>query len=386
MNFPLLTNVTYLDSASTSQKPQEVIDAISTYYTTSNANIHRGVYKLSENATRLYDEARSTIATFIGALFEEIIFVRNTTEALNMLATVLPAITKRTEIVLTEMEHHANLVPWQQLQQRGYTLKFIRMKDDYTLDYDDAARKIDEKTAIVSFTHISNALGTINDAKKLCQLARENDALSVVDAAQSVPHIPVDVKEMGCDFLAFSGHKMLGPTGIGALFGRKELLNKLPPYQFGGDMIEQVTYEQSTFTKTPTKFEAGTPNIAGAIGLARAVKTLQEHGMDTIAAHDKKLTAYAIDKLKEIEGITIYNPPQCSSIISFTLDGIHPHDVATILDEDNICVRGGHHCCMPLMKKLGVSGTTRASFYLYNTQEDIDNLVSGLKKAQETFK
>lgn len=385
MTFPILKGLTYLDSAATSQKPQDVIDTISDYYTTSNANIHRGVYKLSEQATCLYDDARQTVADFIGAAFEEIIFVRNTTEALNMLATVLPAITDRKEIVLTEMEHHANLVPWQQLQ--GYVLKFIKMKDDYTLDYEDAERKITEKTAIVSFTHISNALGTINNAQKICQLARAKGAISIIDAAQSVPHMPVNVKDLDCDFLAFSGHKMLGPTGIGVLYGRKEWLDKLPPYQFGGDMINTVTYEKSTFAAVPRKFEAGTPNIAGAVGLARAITYLQAYGMDKIQTQEHELLTYALKKLKEINTITIYNPgaDKSAGIISFNIAGIHPHDIASILDADNICVRGGHHCCMPLMKKIGISGTTRASFYLYNTKEDVDKLITGLKKAQETF-
>lgn len=395
-DFPILRTkmngkrIVYLDNAATTQKPKQVIQEISEFYEKDNANIHRGIYTLSEQATQRYEDARKTVAGFINAQPNEIIFTRSTTESLNLLAFTLPEIiADRNEIVLTEMEHHANLVPWQQAAQRkGWTLKFIRMKEDFTLDYEDAKNKITEKTAIVSVGHVSNALGTINDVELLFKMAHEKGALFIVDAAQSAPHMLIDVKKIGCDFLAFSGHKMAGPTGVGVLFGKKELLEKMPPFNTGGDMIRKVTYEKAEWNDAPIKFEAGTPDIAGAIGLAAAIEYLKEIGMEQIEAREKELRRYALEKIKKIKGITLYAPPQNqqAGIISFNLNNIHAHDVAAVLSDEGICIRGGHHCAMPLMGKLGIAGTARASFYCYNTTKDINRFIKALKKTQKLFR
>lgn len=394
-DFPILRTkmngkrIVYLDNAATTQKPKQVIQAIKEFYEKDNANIHRGIYTLSEQATQKYEEARKTVAGFINAQPNEIIFTRSTTESLNLLAFTLPEIIAgRNEIVLTEMEHHANLVPWQQAAQRkGWTLKFIKMKDDFTLDYDDAKNKITEKTAIVSVGHVSNALGTINDVELLSRMAHDKGALFIVDAAQSAPHMLIDAQKIGCDFLAFSGHKMAGPTGIGVLFGRKDLLEKMPPFNTGGDMIRKVTYENAEWNDVPMKFEAGTPNIAGAIGLAAAIQYLQNVGMKNIEAHEKELMRYTLEKIKTIKNITVYNAgiENSSGILSFNLNNIHAHDVAAVLSDEGICIRGGHHCAMPLMGRLGVAGTARASFYFYNTVKDIDRFIKALKKTQKLF-
>lgn len=385
-NKPLI----YLDNTATTQKPKQVINAIKEYYETTNANIHRGVYKLSEDATQKYEEAHKTVAKFINADEKEIIFTRNTTESINLLSYCLPSILNdRDEILLTEMEHHSNLVPWQQLAERNnMKLKFIKIKPDYTLDYDDAEKKITEKTAIVSITHISNALGTINDVKRIIKFGKKKGALTIVDAAQSVPHIIIDVKDLDCDFLAFSGHKMLGPTGIGVLYGRKDLLEKMSPFNFGGDMIKKVSYEGAEWNDLPMKFEAGTPHITGAIGLSSAINYLENISMDNIHAWEKELLNYALEKMKKIPGVVIYNSgiKNSSGIISFNIDKIHAHDVASIMNDYGVCIRGGHHCAMPLMNKLGITGTGRASFYFYNTFEDVDVFIQALKKAQEVFK
>ncbi len=395
-DFPILRTkmndkkLVYLDNAATTQKPKQVIQAIKEFYEKDNANIHRGIYTLSEQATQKYEDAKKTVAEFINAQRDEIIFTRSTTESLNLLAFTLPEIiTGRNEIVLTEMEHHANLVPWQQVAKRkGWTLKFIRIKDDFTLDYEDAKKKISEKTAIVSVGHVSNALGTINDVETICRIAHEKGALFIVDAAQSAPHMPIDAKKIGCDFLAFSGHKMCGPTGIGVLFGRKELLEKMPPFNTGGDMIRKVTYENAEWNDVPMKFEAGTPNIAGAIGLAAAIEYLKKIGMENIEAHEKELLKYTLEKIKKVENITIYNAgiENSSGILSFNFKNIHAHDVAAVLSDEGICIRGGHHCAMPLMNKLGIPGTARASFYCYNTTKDIDRFIKALKKIQKLFR
>ncbi|MDO8642606.1 MAG: cysteine desulfurase [Candidatus Woesearchaeota archaeon] len=398
-DFPLLRTkmndkkLVYLDNAATTQKPKQVIQAIKEFYEKDNANIHRGIYTLSEQATQRYEDAKKTVAGFINARPDEIICTRSTTESLNLLAFTLPELftgkDERTEIVLTEMEHHANLVPWQQVAKRkGWTLKFIRMKEDFTLDYEDAKKKISEKTAIVSVGHVSNALGTINDVETICRIAHEKGALFIVDAAQSAPHMPIDAKKIGCDFLAFSGHKMCGPTGIGVLFGRKELLEKMPPFNTGGDMIRKVTYENAEWNDVPMKFEAGTPNIAGAIGLAAAIEYLKKIGMENIEAHEKELLKYTLEKIKKVENITIYNAgiENSSGILSFNFKNIHAHDVAAVLSDEGICIRGGHHCAMPLMNKLGIAGTARASFYLYNTTKDIDRFINALKKIQKLFR
>lgn len=377
-------SLVYLDNAATTQKPKAVIGKIKRFYEQTNANVHRGVYTLGQEATEAYDKAHEVVAKFINASPQEIIFTSGTTASMNLLSYTLGPLLKGKNIVLTEMEHHSNLVPWQQLAKRnGMKLVFIKMKDDFTLDYEDA--KITEDTALISVSHVSNTLGTINDVKKLVELGKQNGAITIVDAAQSAAHIPIDVKDIGCDFLAFSGHKMLGPTGIGVLYGRKELLEKMQPFHFGGDMIRKVEFEDSEWNELPTKFEAGTPNISGAVGLAAAINYIENVGLQNIAEWEKKLTKYALEKLRTVEGIKIYHPDGGAGIISFNLEGIHPHDTASLLDDEGIAIRGGHHCTMPLMQVLGVEGTSRASFCIYNTFEDVDRLVEGLKKTQRVF-
>ena len=391
-DFPIFEynkSLIYLDNAATSQKPKQVINFVKDFYEKGYANIHRGVYRLSEKATELYMQSKKIIADFINAEPEEIIYTRNTTESINLLSYTLPSIIKKgkNEIVLTEMEHHSNLIPWQQLAKRNkMKLKFIKLIG-YELDLGDAEKKITKKTAIISLTHVSNSLGTINPIKEIIKLGKNKGAITVIDAAQSAPHMKVDVKNLDCDFLAFSGHKTLGPTGIGVLYGRKELLEKLHPFNFGGEMIKRVTYKNASWADIPLKFEAGTPNITGAIGLGKAIRYIEKIGMGNINNWEKRLTNYALNKLKNVEGIKIYNlgERKSSAIISFNLPGIHPHDVASLLDSYGITIRAGHHCNMPLMKILGVSGTCRISFSIYNTFEDVDRLVFALKKIKEKF-
>jgi len=397
-DFPIFKNhpnLVYLDSAATTQKPKQVINTIKNFYEKENANIHRGIYTLSEIATEKYNKAREIIAKFINAEPEEIIFTRNTTESINLLSYTIHELInrngneKKDEILLTEMEHHSNLVPWQQFAKKhNFKLKFIPITEDYELDYEKSKELINNKTAILAVTHVSNVLGTINNIKKLIEIAKENKAITIVDAAQSVPHMKVDVKYLDCDFLAFSGHKIYGPLGIGVLYGKKKLLEKLPPFLTGGGMINIVNYQETTFAELPKKFEAGTPNIEGAIVLGEAIKYIEKIGFDNIKKHEKELLDYALEKLNSIDNIIIYNPgkDKSLSVVSFNLKGIHPHDVASILNEENIAIRAGHHCCMPLMKKLGIAGTCRISLSIYNTKEDIDKLISGLKKVQEVFK
>ena len=391
-DFPIFKNnpkLVYLDSASTSQKPKQVIKAISDFYEKENANIHRGIYALSENATKKYILARETIAKFINAETNEIIFTKNTTESINLLSNVLKEILPKgkNEIVLTEMEHHSNLVPWQQFAKKNnFKLKFIPITKNYELDYEKAKKIINDKTAILGVAHISNVFGTINNIEFLVSLAKEKKAITIIDAAQSVQHLKINVKKIGCDFLAFSGHKMFGPLGIGVLYGKKELLEKLPPFQFGGGMINSVIYEDATFLDIPEKFEAGTQNIAGAISLAEAIKYIEKIKIEKIERYEKELLDYTLKKLKSIDGIELYLPKKQSSIISFNLFGIHQHDVAQILSDNKICIRAGHHCCMPLMKKLKTQGTCRISFSIYNTKEDVDKLIEGLKKVKEVFR
>jgi len=390
-DFPIFKNnpkLVYLDSASTSQKPKQVIKAISDFYEKENANIHRGIYALSENATKKYILARETIAKFINAETNEIIFTKNTTESINLLSNVLKEILPKgkNEIVLTEMEHHSNLVTWQEFAKKyHFKLKFIPITKNYELDYEKAKKIINDKTAILGVAHISNVFGTINNIEFLVSLAKEKKAITIIDAAQSVQHLKINVKKIGCDFLAFSGHKMFGPLGIGVLYGKKELLEKLPPFQFGGGMINSVIYEDATFLDIPEKFEAGTQNIAGAISLAEAIKYIEKIKIEKIERYEKELLDYTLKKLKSIDGIELYLPKKQSSIISFNLFGIHQHDVAQILSDNKICIRAGHHCCMPLMGILGVPATARASFYIYNTKNDIDALVRGIKKARKIF-
>ena len=391
-DFPIFKNnpkLVYLDSASTSQKPKQVIKAISDFYEKENANIHRGIYALSENATKKYILARETIAKFINAETNEIIFTKNTTESINLLSNVLKEILPKgkNEIVLTEMEHHSNLVTWQEFAKKyHFKLKFIPITKNYELDYEKAKEIINDKTAILAITHISNVFGTINNIEFLVSLAKEKKAITIIDAAQSVQHLKINVKKIGCDFLAFSGHKMFGPLGIGVLYGKKELLEKLPPFQFGGGMINSVIYEDATFLDIPEKFEAGTQNIAGAISLAEAIKYIEKIKIEKIERYEKELLDYTLKKLKSIDGIELYLPKKQSSIISFNLFGIHQHDVAQILSDNKICIRAGHHCCMPLMKKLKTQGTCRISFSIYNTKEDVDKLIEGLKKVKEVFR
>ncbi|MCB9359247.1 cysteine desulfurase [Candidatus Woesearchaeota archaeon] len=385
-DFPILKKVAYLDNAATTQKPIQVIEAVKEFYTDSCANIHRGVYSLSEEATNKYEDARKKVAGFIKAEDDEVIFTKGTTESLNLLSYCLYPMIKGDEIVLTELEHHANIVPWQQMAKRhNLRIKYIKLKDDFTLDYEDAKSKITVKTAIVSFAHVSNAIGTINDVKMLCNLAKQNNAISIVDAAQSALCYPIDVKALGCDFLAFSGHKMFAPTGIGVLYGKVELLNKMPPFNTGGDMIKHVSFEDAEFQGSPLRFEAGTPNIAGAIGLGVAVDYISSHSHD-ICENCGGLRKYCIDSLNKLGDINLYCPENGASIISFNIGKAHPHDVASLLNDHDVCVRAGHHCAMPLMGKLGVPGTVRVSLACYNNKEDIDRLIEGLKHVKEIFK
>jgi len=390
-DFPLLErkvhgkSIVYLDNAATSQKPLSVLKAIDDYYRTINSNVHRGVYSISQDATLAYEEAHRKAGDFINADMEETIFTGNTTESINLLASSLQA---KKDIVLTEMEHHSNLLPWQRLAKKmKVKLKYIPLKNDFTLDH-DAAVKLLKNSGIFSISHVSNALGTRNDVKGLMKIAKENDAVTVLDAAQSVPHLKVDVSDLRCDFLAFSGHKMLAPTGIGVLYGKKDMLEELPPFNLGGGMIKSVSWQDAEWNDLPWKFEAGTPNIEGGIGLKAAIDYLEKIGMKDIENHEHKLLKYAIEELSKVKGVTLYTPgaEKSTSVLSFNVDKVHSHDTASILDSEGICVRAGHHCCMPLMDKIGVSATARASFYLYNTFDDVDKLVLGIKKVQKVFR
>ncbi|MDR5710383.1 MAG: cysteine desulfurase [Armatimonadota bacterium] len=396
-DFPLLQReldgkpIVYLDSAATSQKPWVVLEALAEYYRTYNANVHRGLYRIAEQATLAYEEARAKVAAFVGARPEEVIFVRGTTEGINLVAYAYGRahVREGDEILTTEMEHHSNLVPWQLLaQERGARLRVLPLREDGTLDLEQMDRLLTERTRIVAVTHQSNVLGTINPIRTIVDRAHAVGAVVVVDGAQSVPHMPVDVRELGCDFLAFSGHKMCGPTGIGVLWGRLELLEAMPPFHGGGEMIERVELERSTYKSPPHRFEAGTPNIADAIALGVAVDYLRRIGMEAIRAHEKHLMRYALAQLAEVEGVRVYGPrdPEIrGGAVAFTLEGVHPHDVAQVLDSEAICVRAGHHCAQPLHRKLGIQSTTRASVYLYNTPEDVDALVQGLEKVKAFF-
>ncbi len=393
-DFPIFENnpgLIYLDNAATSQKPKQVIKSIIDFCEKDNANVGRGLYSLSERAMNKYNKARKIIAKFISANEKELLFTKNTTESINLLSYTIDSIIpkEKNEIVLTEIEHHSNLIPWQEMAKRlDFKLKFIKIKDDFTLDLKDAKEKITNKTAIVSLTHISNVTGTIIPIEKIIKIAKEKNALTIIDAAQSLPHTKLNVKKLDCDFLAFSGHKMLGPTGIGGLYGKKSVLNKLNPFLFGGGMISRVTLKNAEWAKIPKKFEAGTQNISEIIALAESIKYLEKIGLENISLWEKQLTKYALEKLKEIPGITIYNPgiEKSSGIISFNLKEIHPHDVAYLCDENKIAIRAGHCCVMPLMTKLGIpGGVCRASFYFYNTFEDVDKLIKSLKKIMGKF-
>ncbi len=392
-DFPILKRavngrrLVYLDNAATTQKPQSVISAVKEYYENYNSNVHRGIYKLSEEATQKYEEAHAKAAKFINAGFKEIIFTKSATESINLLAYSLgESIKPGDEIVVSRMEHHSNLVPWQQLALRkGAKLKFIGLTADGRLNEENLNKAITPKTEIVAVAHMSNVLGTINNVKEIAKIAHENDAWFIIDGAQSIPHFKADVKALDCDFLAFSGHKMLAPTGIGVLYGKEHILEEMPPFLYGGDMIREVTFEKAKWNELPWKFEAGTPNIAQGIGFGAAIDYLNEIGMENIAEYEKELTEYAMEKLLQIEGIQIYGPRERGSLISFNLEGIHSHDVCTLLDGEGIALRGGHHCAMPLMSLLGVTGTARASFYFYNTKEEVDLLANALKRVKQVF-
>ena len=397
--FPLLKRqingkrLVYVDSAATSQKPQSVLDAMDNYYTTQNANVHRGVYTLAEEATSAFESARERTAKFIGAQDpHELVFTRNATESINLVARTWGYQNLRDGdvVVLTEMEHHANIVPWQMLSaERGIVIRWIPITPDYRLDLSDIDSLLDG-ASLLAVTSMSNVLGTVNDIEKLVAAARSAGAKVLVDACQSIPHDPVDVVAWGADFVAFSGHKMMGPTGIGGLWARRELLEEMPPFLGGGEMIRDVRKDGFTTNDVPWKFEAGTPAIAEAIGLGAAVDWLSAVGMENIASHERALTAYALEQLTSAFGdeITIYGPPTAEgrgSAVSFLFDEIHAHDISQVLDEDGVCVRAGHHCAKPLMRVLGVPATSRASFAIYNTFEDIDALVEALHKAKTFF-
>lgn len=396
-DFPILgeqvngKDLIYLDTSATSQTPLKVIEAMNDYYREYNSNVHRGVHTLGTKATDAYEKARMKVRSFINAKrFEEIVYTRGTTAAINLVARSFGdlVIESGDEIVVNEMEHHANIVPWQQLAKRkGAKLVFIPLEEDGTIALDSVKAAMSDKTKIVAITHVSNVLGTINDIKSIAEIAHAHNAYISVDGAQAVPHMAVDVQELDVDFYAFSGHKMLGPTGIGILYGKAELLDKMEPIEYGGDMIDYVYKTESTWTDLPVKFEAGTPMIAEAVGLNAAIDYINELGIDNIYQHEKELVAYAYDKMSAIEGIEIYGPgkDKRAGLITFNLQGVHPHDLATALDSEGIAVRAGHHCAQPLMKWCEASSTARASFYIYNTIEEIDQFIESLEKTKEFF-
>jgi cysteine desulfurase/selenocysteine lyase len=376
----------YLDSAATTQKPQCVIDAVSHYYEHDNANIHRGVHTLSQRATQQFEQARATIAGLLGAPRpEEIIFVRGATEAINLVAQAWarPRLVQGDEILITEMEHHSNIVPWQLVcEQTGAVLKVAPILDDGTLDMNAYKDLLTPDVAIVAIAHVSNAIGTINPIKELCELAKKAGAITVVDGAQAVGHIHVDVNGIDCDFYAISGHKMFGPTGIGCLFGKHALLEEMDPWQGGGDMILSVSFEETTWNEVPFKFEAGTPNIAGAIGLGAAVEFIEELGYDAMVQHEQELLVYGRNVLTAIDGVELVGAaPKNAGALAFTVKNVHPHDVGTILDNSGVAIRTGNHCAQPLMKRFGLTATCRASLSIYNTTEDIDALASGINES-----
>jgi len=395
-DFPILDQkvngkpLVYLDSAATSQKPRSVIEAVTKYYEQYNSNVHRGVHTLGSMATDAYEGARSKVASFINAPSDsQIVFTRGTTDSLNLVAHGYGRVRLKPgdEIVITPMEHHSNLIPWQQVAKvTGATLKYIPLQPDGTIKLKDVRETITSQTRLVSIVHVSNVLGTINPVKEIARIAHEHGAIMVVDGAQSVPHMPVDVQDLDCDFLAFSGHKMCGPTGIGVLYGKRELLEQMEPISFGGEMIDFVELYDSTWKEIPWKFEGGTPIIAGAIGLGVAIDYLQGIGMESIREHGLALAQYALKQMDQFEDVIVYGPrDERSGLVTFNLRAIHPHDLSTVLDSDGIAIRAGHHCAQPLMRWLDVAATARASFYLYNTEEDIDALMKGLRTAKEFF-
>jgi len=395
-DFPILRQqirghpLIYFDNAATSQKPRRVLDALRHYYEHENANVHRGLHELSLRATEAYENARQRVASYLGAASaDEIVFTRGTTESINLVAQAWGGKFLRDGdvILLTEMEHHSNLVPWQLLAERtGARLRFVPVRDDGTLALDQLPSLLTHESKLFAFTHISNSLGTINPVAELCAKARAVGALTLVDAAQSAGHLPINVRELGCDFLAFSGHKMCAPTGIGALYGRAEILDSLPPWHGGGEMIVSVTLEKSAFKKAPHRFEAGTPNIAGAIGLAAAIDYIEGIGRPAIFEHDAHLAGYAAERLAELPGMRMLGPSgQRGALVGFVMDAAHPHDLTTFADQYGLAMRGGHHCNQPLMRRFGVTGTTRASFYFYNTKAEIDRMIEILRAAVRFF-
>jgi cysteine desulfurase/selenocysteine lyase len=395
-DFPILRQrvhgrpLVYLDNAATSQKPQVVIDAIRRYYERDNANIHRGIHFLSEHATEEHEAARRSVQAFLNAQdASEIIFVRGATEAINLVAQSYGRTRVGTgdEVLITAMEHHSNIVPWQILcEEKGANLKVAPINDSGELLLDEFAKLLGPRTKMVAVAHVSNALGTVNPVRRIIELAHQQNTPVLVDGAQAVPHFPVDVQALDCDFYAFSGHKLYGPTGIGVLYGKSALLDAMPPYQGGGDMIRSVTFEKTIYNKLPYKFEAGTPHIAGAVGLGAAVAYVNGLGMENFAAHERDLLAYATEAVSAIPGVRLIGTAkEKAAVLSFTLDAIHPHDIGTILDQEGIAIRTGHHCAQPVMQRFGIPATARASFAVYNTREEIDALVEGIFKVQKVF-
>ena len=394
-DFPLLENenITYLDSGATTQKPIQVIKAVEEFYQKYNANPHRGAYSLSVEATEQYENTRTKIAKFINARHrEEIIFSKNATESLNLIAYSygMDNLKKDDEVVISIMEHHSNLVPWQKMTKAtGSKLNYMYINENFELSDEEIENKITDKTKIVGITHISNVLGTINNVKKIIRYAHKKGAIVVVDASQSIPHMKIDVQDLDADFLVFSGHKMLAPLGIGVLYGKREILNKMTPFLMGGDMIEYVYEQETTYAPLPNKFEAGTQNVEGVVGLGAAIDYIQNLGYDKMQELENDVLAYARQELSKLDFLTLYMTPNeknHSSVISFNIKGVHPHDVASILDSEGVCVRSGNHCAQPLMRFLGIDSTCRASFYFYNTKEDVDRLVHALNKAYDMFK
>ena len=394
-DFPILTQtvygkpLVYLDNAATTQKPRQVIEAMTEEYYTVNANVHRGVHRLSQLATDLHEHSRETVRQFLGARStREIIFTRGTTESINLVASCYGELLQEgDEVILSEMEHHSNIVPWQLLEKRrGIRLRVIPITDEGQLQLDAYEQLFTPRTRLVSVTHVSNVLGTVNPVRRLIDIAHAHDVPVLIDAAQSVPHIPVDVQALDCEFLAFSGHKVYGPTGIGVLYGKEAWLDRMPPYQGGGEMIGHVSFEGTTFNELPFKYEAGTPDFVGTTGLAAALRYVQQIGMEQIAAHEAQLTQYALEQLRTIPGMRIIGEaPERGSVISFLVGNIHPFDMGTLLDRLGIAVRTGHHCAQPLMQRLGIEGTLRASFALYNTTEEVDALVNAVKRVSQMF-
>ena len=393
-DFPILqnNNIAYLDSAATTQKPVAVIEAMKKYYEMQNANPHRGAYTLSVEATNVYESAREKVAKFINARFpEEIIFSKNASESLNLIAYSygFDNLKKDDEVVLSIMEHHSNLVPWQVVTKKlGAKLKYMYINSDYELSDKEIREKITDNTKIVGIAHISNVTGTINNIKEIIKYAHKKGAIVVVDATQSVPHMPIDVQELDADFLVFSGHKMLASLGVGVLYGKRELLNKMSPFLFGGQMIEYVYEQDTTFAPLPAKFEAGTPDVGAVASLGAAIDYIESIGYNKIKEMEDELTSYAMEELSKLDYLTIYKTPNKenhSSVISFNINGVHPHDVASILDQCGVCVRSGNHCAQPLMRYLEIDSTCRASFYIYNTKDDVDRLVEGIKNTYERF-